>query len=110
MRFDSRMTWYLFFKLVHVLAAVIWIGGAAILQLFALRAIGSRTPGRMAEFAGDAEWIGMRVFSPASALLFLAATGLMVNGHWPWGTLWIDYALVVFITSFAIGAGFLGPE
>jgi uncharacterized membrane protein len=104
------MTWYSFFKLVHVLAAVLWIGGAAIVQLYALRAIASKDGNRMAAFAGDTEWIGMRVFMPSSFVLFLAAIGLMANGHWPWGTLWVDYALVVFFLSFVIGAGYLGPE
>jgi len=104
------MTWYSFFKLVHVLAAVIWVGGAATVQVYALRALATRDGNRMATFAGDTEWVGMRVFTPASILLFLAAIGLMVNAGWPWGTLWVDYALVVFGLSFAVGAGFLGPE
>src|SRR5262245_53775999 len=104
------MTWYSFFKLVHVLAAVIWVGGATVVQVYALRALATRDGNRMATLAGDTEWIGTRVFLPPSILLFLAAIGLMVNGHWPWGTLWVDYALAVFIASFAVGAGFLGPE
>src|SRR5207302_3701392 len=91
-------------------AAVLWVGGVATVQLYALRALASRDGNRLATFSGDTEWVGTRVFMPASLLLFLAAIGLMVNGHWPWGTLWIDYALVVFAASFATGAGFLGPE
>jgi hypothetical protein len=31
--------------------------------------------------------------------------GLIVNGHWPCGTLWVDYALIVLVASFATGAG-----
>jgi uncharacterized membrane protein len=104
------MTWYTFFKFVHVIMAVTWVGGATVIQFYALRALGSRDPNRMATFAGDTEWVGTRVFIPASLTLFLAAIGLMVNGHWPWGTLWVDYGLAVFVASFAVGAGFLGPE
>jgi uncharacterized membrane protein len=104
------MTWYTFFKFVHVLAAVVWVGGAAGIQLFALRALASRDGRRIADLAGDAEWIGMRVFLPSTLVLFLAAIGLMVNGDWPWGTLWVDYALVVLVAGIVVGAGFLGPE
>jgi uncharacterized membrane protein len=104
------MTWYTFFKFVHVLAAVLWVGGATAVQFYALRALKAGDGARLAEFAGDTEWVGMRIFTPSSLLLFLAAIGLMVNGHWPWGTLWVDYALAVFFASFALGAGFLGPE
>ncbi len=104
------MTWYTFFKFVHVIMAVTWVGGATAIQFYALRTLGTRDGNRMATFAGDTEWVGMRVFMPASLILFLAAIGLMVNGHWPWGTLWVDYGLTVFAVSFVVGAGYLGPE
>jgi uncharacterized membrane protein len=104
------MTWYLFFKSVHVLAAVVWVGGALMIQLFALRALAAPNKARQAEFSADAEWVGMRVFIPTTIVLLLAAVGVMQNGHWSWSTLWVDFALVVFFASFAVGAGFLGPE
>jgi uncharacterized membrane protein len=104
------MTWYTFFKSVHVIAAVIWVGGAATIQLFALRTLATNDGRRQAEFAKDAEVIGMRTFTPASIVLFLAAIGMMVNAHWPWGQNWTVLGLVAFGLSFAIGAGFLGPE
>jgi hypothetical protein len=31
------MTWYTFFKSVHVVAAIIWVGGATMIQALALR-------------------------------------------------------------------------
>jgi uncharacterized membrane protein len=104
------MTWYMFFKSVHVVCAVIWVGGAAMVQLFALRALATRDGRRQAEFAKDAEVLGMRTFVPASLLLFLAAIGMMVNLGWSWGQNWIVLGVIVFGLSFAVGAGFLGPE
>ena len=104
------MTWYTFFKSIHVIAAVVWVGGAAMIQLFALRIIGTRDGERQAEFAKDVETIGMRTFVPASIVLFLAAIGIMVNLHLPWGENWIVFGLIVWGLSFAVGAGFLGPE
>ncbi len=104
------MTWYEFFKSVHVFAAVIWVGGALIVQFFAVRALAAPDRRRQAEFANDAEWVGMRVFLPASIILFLAAIGVMENGDWPWGQNWVVYALIVIALSVVVGAGFLGPE
>ncbi len=104
------MTWYTFFKSVHVIAAVIWVGGAAVTQLYALRALATNDGKRQAEFAKDAEVIGMRTFTPASLVLFLAAIGMMVNAHWPWGQNWTVLGLVAWGASFVVGAGFLGPE
>jgi uncharacterized membrane protein len=104
------MTWYTFFKSIHVIAAVVWVGGAAMIQLFALRIIGTRDGERQAEFAKDVETIGMRTFVPASVVLFLSAIGMMVNLHWSWSQNWIVFGLIVWGLSFAVGAGFLGPE
>ena len=52
----------------------------------------------------------MRVFIPASLILFLAAIGMMVNLHWSWSQNWIVLGLIAFGFSFVLGAGFLGPE
>src|SRR5512133_730823 len=104
------MTWYTFFKSVHVVAAVIWVGGALMIQAFALRILGTRDARRMAEFAKDSEVIGMRVFIPATWLLLLGAIGMMLNLDLSWGQNWIVFSLIAWALSFVVGAGFLGPE
>jgi uncharacterized membrane protein len=104
------MTWYTFFKSIHVVMAVTWVGGAAVIQAYAVRILRTGDGRRQAEFAKDTEIVGMRVFIPASLLLFLAAIGMMVNLSWSWGQNWVVLGLIAFALSFAIGAGFLGPE
>jgi len=34
----------------------------------------------------------------------------MVSLHWSWGQNWVVFGLIAFALSFAVGAGFLGPE
>jgi uncharacterized membrane protein len=104
------VTWYTFFKSVHVVAAVIWVGGGFMIQAFAFRIRRTGDARRQAEFAKDTEVIGTRVFIPATWVLLLAAIGMMVNLHLSWGQNWIVLGLVAFALSFAVGAGFLGPE
>jgi uncharacterized membrane protein len=104
------VTWYTFFKSVHVVAAVIWVGGAFIIQAFAFRILRTGDARRQAEFAKDSEVIGMRVFIPATWLLLLAGIGMMINLDWSWGQNWIVFGLIAFALSFVVGAGFLGPE
>jgi uncharacterized membrane protein len=104
------MTWYTFFKSVHVTAAAIWVGGAAMLQALAFRIVRTGDARRQADFAKDSEVVGMRVFIPATWILLLAGIGMMVNLHWPWGQNWIVFGLIAFAASFVVGAGFLGPE
>ncbi len=104
------MTWYTFFKSVHVTAAAVWVGGAAMIQFFSLRILRTGDARRQADFAKDTEVVGMRVFIPATWILLLAGIAMMINLDWPWGANWIVFGLVAFAISFVVGAGFLGPE
>jgi uncharacterized membrane protein len=104
------MTWYTFFKSVHVFGAAVWFGGALMIQAFAFRILRTGDAQRQAEFAKDSEVVGMRVFMPATWLLLLSAVGMMVNFHWPWGQNWVVFGLIAWAASFLVGAGFLGPE
>jgi uncharacterized membrane protein len=104
------MTWYTFFKSVHVLAAAIWIGGAFAIQAFAFRILRTGDARRQADFAKDSQFIGERVFIPATLVLLLAGIGMMVNLPWSWGQNWVVLGLIAYALSFVVGAGFLGPE
>lgn len=95
---------------VHVLAAVVWVGGGAATQFYAIRAMRSSDPGRLAGFAKDAEWVGMRVFMPASIVVLGAGFGLVAKGDWSLGTFWVAFGLGAVAVSALTGALFLGPE
>jgi uncharacterized membrane protein len=103
------VTTYEWAKAVHVLAAVIWVGGAAVVQVLALFALRSTLPGRKAEFAREAEWVGMKIFLPSTLLLIALGFYLVHEGHWGYH-LWVILALVGFGLSFVTGLFFLGPE
>jgi uncharacterized membrane protein len=104
------MTWYTFFKSVHVITAAIWVGGAAMIQAYAFRILRTGDGRRQAEFSKDTEVVGMRVFMPSTLILFLAAIAMMVNLDWSWSQNWIVLGVIAFGLSFALGAGFIGPE
>jgi uncharacterized membrane protein len=104
------MTWYTFFKSVHVVAAAVWVGGATMIQGFAFRIVRTGDGRRQAEFAKDSEVVGMRLFIPTTWILLLAGIAMMINLDWSWGQNWIVFGLIAFAFSFAVGMGFLGPE
>lgn len=104
------MTWYTFFKSIHVAAAATWVGGAVMVQAYAFRILRTEDGKRQADFAKDTEVVSMRLFIPATWVLLLAAIAMMINGDWPWGQNWIVFALIAWTLSFVVGAGFLGPE
>jgi uncharacterized membrane protein len=104
------VTWYTFFKSVHVIAATIWVGGSVMIQALAFRIVRSRDAKRQADFAKDTEIVGMRLFIPTTWILLLAGVALMINADWAWDQNWIVFGLIAFGLSFVVGAGFLGPE
>jgi len=105
------ITWFQFLLFVHIAFVAIWLGGSAMLQFLSLRALGSDDPMRTATFAADAEWVGLRVFMPASLLVLIAGILMVLDSDfYGFGDDWILIALVLFAVTFAAGAGFFGPE
>lgn len=105
----ATITTYQWYLAIHILAAVIWVGGGTTIHLFALRARAAEDPQRMAAFSADAEWVGTRVFTPVSLVLIVFGFLLIHEGNWDY-KFWIVFPIVVWIASFISGAGFLGPQ
>ena len=102
----STYQWYL---MVHILMAVVWVGGAHMIQLFATRILKGGDPVRLAAFAKDVAWIGPRIFAPAT-LLVLVFGFLLVEEADIGYPFWVVFGLVILLLSFFVGAFFLGPE
>jgi uncharacterized membrane protein len=85
-------------KFVHVLSAVVWVGGACTLQTFAIRI--------------NATGVGNRIFLPSSIILLVSGifTIRESSGAWSYDQTWVQIGLAMILVSIAIGAGFLGPE
>ena len=97
-------------KLIHVLAAMVWVGGAVVMQVVAIRAMASRDPGRQATFSADVEWLGLRVFTPASVVVLLAGIAMVLDAGIGFTDTWILAGLVGIAFTIIVGASFLGPE
>jgi uncharacterized membrane protein len=105
------VTWYLFWKFLHVSFAVTWVGGGAVTQFYALLALKDGSAERMAQFALDVKWIGDRVLLGAALGAVLSGLGLVWNAaFWTIGTDWIVIGLILFAVTFLTGALFFGPE
>ena len=103
------MTWYEFLLFVHITAAVIWLGGAFTFQMYGFVVRRGGDPEEMARFAGRAGSLAERMFVPASLVVILAGIGLMIEGNWDWGQLWVIFALVTFAASFLTGVLVISP-
>jgi uncharacterized membrane protein len=105
------VTLYDFLLFLHIGFAVIWIGGAVIIQFLALPVLASGDATRLAAFAGDAGRTGNLVFTPAALGAVLSGFALVWEAEfWTLGDDWIVIGLVLFAVTFITGVAFLGPE
>ena len=100
---------YEWLKSLHVLMAIVWVGGAIALQVLAVRTMRARDPERLRIFVGEVEFVGTRIFTPASLILLILGI-IMVIDRWAFEQFWIVAAIVMFAFSFVSGAFYLGPN
>ena len=94
----------------HLLAALVWVGGDFMIQMFYLRARAAG-PEAVAGFAKSVEWIGLRVLNTAALLVVAFGVLLVIEvDGYEFSQFWISAALVMFLASAITGAAFLGPE
>jgi uncharacterized membrane protein len=103
------MSWYEFLLFVHIGAAMIWLGGAFTFQMYGTVVRRGGDTDEIARFAGRAGVLGERMFVPASLVVVLAGIGMMIDGNWDWGQLWVVFALVTFAASFVTGLFGIAP-
>src|SRR5262245_38314772 len=89
----SPLDWYGAFKTIHVVFAVIWIGGGFLLSALAFIAELENDPQGKAVVANQASKVAMRVFTPSSLIVLLAGIAMMLNDfgklQWDWGDFWV---------------------
>jgi uncharacterized membrane protein len=101
------MSGYEFLKFLHIMAAVIWLGGAIALEFLEHRT--HRHPGELITVARQSDWLGSRLLTPAALVLLLLGIS-MVLLEWSFGELWIILALSFYAAALVAGLGFIVPE
>lgn len=91
----------------HVLAAMVWVGGWAILSILAAQALHQGDHASLARFAATIRFIGPRLLAPATILVAVLGVWLLLDGHqWHISQFWIELAIGLLLAVFVIGAGF----
>src|SRR3954463_9130272 len=89
---------------LHVVLAAIWFGGAAVLQILALRARGARDQAMQDHLAAMTRELRVRVIQPSAGFLLALGAALTVIGEWGYRTPWIVIGVVGFAVSFAVSS------
>ena len=101
--------WYALFKAVHVLSAVLWVGGGLSIMIHAIRAQNARDPEGIVTVARQAAFMGEKVFAPVGLVTFLMGIAMMINTSWGWGHFWIIVGLLGYASTFIVGIAILSP-
>ncbi len=102
---------YQVYKALHVVAAVIWVGGDVTLTTLGI-VFERRNDGPTLQALGRmGPWVGTRVYTPALFAVLIFGIAVMEKGNYDWwGVFWIDFALVGWLVAGLVGVGFVGPE
>ena len=102
------MTWYEFWLFLHILAAMVWLGGATAIQALGILTKRAADPAKTAFFVQSVSTVVVRVFLPASLIVLVAGLGMVDNTGWDWGEPFITWGLILWALVSLIAFGFLG--
>ena len=101
---------YEFLLTIHVLAAVIWVGGGLAMHILGRRVLKRGDPREIFEFSKEINTVAMRLYAPTSLILLIAGILLVNEAGYEFSQLWITLALIGWAFSFIVGVGYYGPQ
>lgn len=108
--FAANTAWYSVFMMLHVGAAVIWVGGGLFLTIIALIAELADDDDQLLLIGHWAEKVAGRLFPVMSFVVLGFGIAMTANGNVGYDQFWIIFGLTAWALSAATGILFLGPE
>jgi hypothetical protein len=97
------MNWYGLLKVVHVLSAIVWMGGGAALMVVLLRLVKTGDRAALRPLVPQVARFMQSIGGPASGLLLLSGIAMVFAGHLTFKSLWIGLGFAGLITLGAFG-------
>jgi uncharacterized membrane protein len=101
---------YEFLLTIHVLAAIIWLGGGIAMHILGRRVLKRNDPQEVYKFSAEVNTIGMRLYAPTSLVLLVAGVLLVNEAGYEFSQLWITLGFLGWAFSFLVGVGYYGPQ
>jgi uncharacterized membrane protein len=108
--FAANTQWYFVFKMLHVGAAVVWVGGGIFITICALLAELANDDDQLLAIGHWAEVVAGRLFPVMSFVVLGFGFGMIENLSLGYDHFWIIFGLIAWALSAATGIFFLGPE
>jgi hypothetical protein len=101
---------YKTFMTIHVLSAIVWLGGGFLITAQAERAKQAKNDEDLVAVANSADLWATHLFIPVALVLLLCGFGMIGTGHLGFSHPFIVVGLAGWAVSFAVGVGFLRPQ
>ncbi len=108
--FAASAPWYYVFKMLHVGAAVVWVGGGLFITILAVLAELANDDDQLLQIGHWAEVVAGRLFPVMSFIVLGFGIAMTMNFDISYNQFWIIFGLVAWALSAATGILFLGPE
>jgi uncharacterized membrane protein len=100
-------TTYVVLKFIHVLAAIVWIGGATALATVTGRLIAARDRATLAALFPHSMAYGQRMAGPSAILVLITGIWMVIAGKLSFSAFWISWGFAGIIAHFVFGATIL---
>lgn len=101
---------YEFLLTIHVLAAVIWVGGGITIHVLGRRVLRRGDSQEIYEFSKEINTVALRLYAPTSLILLVAGILLVNEAGYEFSQTWITLAFIGWAFSFVVGIGYYGPQ
>jgi uncharacterized membrane protein len=102
---------YNLLKFIHVMAAIVWLGGSIFIQIYVTRLTRANETEQVTRFAGNLERMGKTVFMPSSiTLLVIGIVMVIATPYLYFSEPWIIIGVLGIAATVITGTVFLGPE
>src|ERR671935_1526346 len=108
--FAANTQWYFVFKMIHVGAAVVWVGGGLFIAICAVLAELANDDDQLLQIGYWAEKVAGRLFPLMSFIVLGFGIAMTSNGDIGYNQFWLVFGLVAWALSAATGLLFFGPE
>jgi uncharacterized membrane protein len=95
---------------IHVLAAVIWVGGAIAMHILGRRVLKRGDNEEIYNFSKEINTVAMRLYAPTSVVLLIAGIFLVSEAGYEFSQAWVGIGLAGWLVSFVVGVGYYGPK
>jgi uncharacterized membrane protein len=104
------MTSYELWVFLHITAAIVWIGGAIVAQVFGVLAQRSGDAGQSAAFGRNMSVVAMYVFLPSALVVLVTGALLVEDGNWGWDEPFVALGIVGWAVVAVTAFGYLTRE